>query len=341
MDDPIAKTSLSNLANAFEAFVQEYPVLDIGRRIHPADAFALWRTLFRRNPDPVNELPNLLSFVGTYREWFARLANSPEFASATPILPAGYVWMAEIEGLRFWFDTGDREMGLVMAMNRYEPEVLELMKATIRPGMRCIDAGANTGYYTCIMGKMVGPTGKIYAFEPMPSSFLMLKRNVAENDLVAIVDAHELACSRRRMVLEATVLANMFIAGAREAGQKVNMNAVPVDEIVSGPIDILKVDVEGHKIKALTGMTRIIHEHRPVIFSEINQYWLQTCAGTTGKAYLQSLNDLGYRVFNVKQPNIELRAADFSMDILDTMDVIARPEDVASHPRRNWSWRGK
>jgi hypothetical protein len=34
MLDPIAKTSLSDLANAFETFVRDYPVLDIGRRVH-------------------------------------------------------------------------------------------------------------------------------------------------------------------------------------------------------------------------------------------------------------------------------------------------------------------
>ena len=115
--------------------------LDYAQR-DPVDVVCMWDTIEHlQHPHAYNELPNLLSVAGTYRELLARLANSPEFASATAIPPAGYVWMAETEGLRFWFNTADRETGVVMAMNRYEPEVLELMKATIRPGMRCIDAG--------------------------------------------------------------------------------------------------------------------------------------------------------------------------------------------------------
>jgi hypothetical protein len=70
-------------------------------------------------------------------------------------------------------------------------------------------------------------------------------------------------------------------------------------------------------------MSRIIRDHRPVIFSEINEYWLRTCAQTSGKAYLEYLTDLGYRVCNVKCPDVELQVSEFYLDILDSMDVIA------------------
>jgi hypothetical protein len=81
----------------------------VGRGINPIDAFALWRTLLRRNPDPAIELPMLLSYSGTYRELLAELADSAEFRGAQPILPHGLTWMAEVDGFRFWFRTGDRE----------------------------------------------------------------------------------------------------------------------------------------------------------------------------------------------------------------------------------------
>src|SRR5262245_8281644 len=223
---------LADLAVAFDEFLREYPRLDIGSRVHIFDGFALWRTLFRRNPDPETELPFLLNFSGTYRQLLTQLADSAEFASGTPVLPRGYRWMAEIDGFRFWFETGDREMGVRMAMGLYEPAVRDLMKKTITNGMRCIDAGANTGYYSCFMGGLVGAEGKVYAFEPMPESYRMLEKNVAENNLRAVVETHPLACSSRRTVIEATVLSNMFVAGASEEGVKAAMAAVPVDEVV-------------------------------------------------------------------------------------------------------------
>src|SRR5262249_52048310 len=100
-------------------------------------------------------------------------------------------------------------------------------------------------------------------------------------------------------------------------------DAARVDELISGVVDVIKIDVEGYEMEALTGMSRIIRDHRPVIFSEINEYWLRTCAQTSGKAYLEYLNDLGYRVCNVKFPEVELQASEFRMDVLDSMDVIA------------------
>jgi hypothetical protein len=117
----------------------------------------------------------------------------------------------------------------------------------------------------------------------------------------------------------------MYIARSDHDGEKVSMEAALVDELVSGVVDVIKIDVEGYEIEALTGMSRIIRDHRPLIFSEINEYWLRTCAQTSGKAYLEYLNDLGYQVCDVKFPDVELQVSEFRMDILDTMDVIAYP----------------
>jgi len=323
MQDSKAETALGELTTAFNDFIRDYPNLEVGRRINPIDAFALWRTLLRRNPDPAIELPRLLSYSGTYRELLTDLADSAEFRRAQPILPRGLTWMAEVDGFRFWFQTEDREMGVLMGMGNYEPEVRALMKTIIRPGMRCIDAGASTGYYTCLMGMLVGSAGKIYAFEPMPGNFRMLEKNVEENNLQQVVDAHQLACSSSSAAIEATALANMYIPKAHHVGEKVSMDAAVVDDVISGVVDVIKIDIEGYEMEALAGMSRIIREHRPLIFSEINEYWLRTCAQTSGKAYLEYLNDLGYRVCNVKSPEVELRVSEFRMDILDSMDVIA------------------
>jgi len=325
MLDSKAETALGELTTAFADFIRDYPQLEVGRRINPIDAFALWRTLLRRNPDPAIELPMLLSYSRTYRELLTELADSAEYKRAHPILPGGHVWMAEVDGFRFWFNTGDREMGVLMGTGNYEPEVRDLMKTIVRPGMRCIDAGANTGYYTCLLGTLAGSAGKVYAFEPMPQNFRMLNKNVAENKLGRVVETYQLACSSSSRSIEATAVANMYIARSHHDGEKVSMKAAAVDELISGGVDVIKVDVEGHEMEALTGMSRIIRDHRPLIFSEINEYWLRICARTSGKTYLEYLNDLGYRVCNVKFPEVELQASEFCMDILDTMDVIAYP----------------
>lgn len=54
---------------------------------------------------------------------------------------------------------------------------------TIKPGDVAIDLGANIGYFSVIIGNLVGPSGKVYAFEPNDRNFLMLKNNLTFNKL--------------------------------------------------------------------------------------------------------------------------------------------------------------
>src|SRR5262249_18722168 len=149
--------------------------------VNPADGFFAYRLLLGRNPDVLIELPQILSGRQTYREFLTDLLNSREFSYSSGYFPPGHQLMAEVEGFRFWFNTGDREMGVVMAMGMYEPHSVALLKALVRPGMRCLDVGAQTGFYTCLLALLAGETGRVYAVEPMPASYDMLTRNIAEN----------------------------------------------------------------------------------------------------------------------------------------------------------------
>ena len=110
-------------------------------------------------------------------------------------MPPHREWMSELDGFRFWFNTSDRGMGVAMAMGRYEPASVRFIKQALRPGMTCIDAGAQTGFFTCLMASAVGETGMVYAFEPMPSSYHLLLKNIQENGLGPRVRAYQLACS--------------------------------------------------------------------------------------------------------------------------------------------------
>ena len=58
---------------------------------------------------------------------------------------------------------------------------------SIRPGDVVVDLGANVGYYTILRGKLVGEIGRVYAFEPDPVGFEILRRNVRLNGLHNVV----------------------------------------------------------------------------------------------------------------------------------------------------------
>src|SRR5262245_21336678 len=141
-----------------------YKHLDYGRRLNPVDAFFAFRLLLGRNPDLTHELPQILSDTRTYREFLADILNSDDFSQGIGFMPRNRVFMAKLADFCLWFNTGDREMGMVMASGHYEPHSVEAIKKILRPGMMCIDAGAHIGFYTCLMASIVGPTGRVYAF---------------------------------------------------------------------------------------------------------------------------------------------------------------------------------
>ena len=111
----------------------------------------MYRLLLGRNPNATVDLPALLSNRRTFRELRQSVLDSDEFARDGTFTPPHRLWMSELDDFRFWFNTSDREMGVVMAMGQYEPSSVRFIRQALRPGMKCIDAGAQTGFYTCLM----------------------------------------------------------------------------------------------------------------------------------------------------------------------------------------------
>ncbi len=69
----------------------------------------------------------------------------------------------------------------------YENVETQLFESHIKEGDVVLDLGANIGYFTLIAAKLVGVNGKVYAFEPDPTNFSFLKRNVEINNYKNVV----------------------------------------------------------------------------------------------------------------------------------------------------------
>ncbi len=308
-----------------------------GEALGLADAFFAYRLLLRRNPDLQTELLPQLATHRTFREFLSALVNSHEFSQFGGLFPPNRVLMAELEGLRFWFNTSDREMGVLMALGQYEPHIVELIKRRVQPGMTCLDIGAQSGFYTCLMAQRVGALGKVYAMEPMPASFELLRKNVEENHFQTRVELFPLAASDVNGSLETSLVSNMYVAGQVDGAERTQMEAIRLDDLIRVPVDFIKMDIEGHEPAALAGMRELILRSKPIIISEANEYWLRTCAVSSASEYIDSLIELGYQVCNVARPDEPIARGSLALDVLDAIDVIAlplktKPKSKKSHP---------
>lgn len=173
---------------------------------------------------------------------------------------------------------------LQQATVQTEPE-LEVITQLVKPGQSVLDVGANFGLYTKFLSEAVGSEGHVYAFEPTFDMYKVLRYNV-ESLAMRNTNVFQMACSESVSELnfyipkrpdgtlnyyEASLEKNT-IAGAFE---ECRVPATSLDRFcaahVLGKVDFIKCDVEGHEIAVLKGATKILTDHRPKIFLEVNE----------------------------------------------------------------------
>jgi FkbM family methyltransferase len=323
-----AENDVARLKKDLLDLVDSYLPIEHGRQVDVADAFYCYRLLLGRMPSKEVELHNLLAHQGvTYRQFLNNLLDSPEFSKQPGFMPGGHLFMAELERFRFWFRTGDREMGARMAIGQYEPEVLALLPKLVRPGQSCLDVGAQTGFYSMHLASIVGAPGRVYSFEPLQASFEVIEKNILENDFGGIVTAFNMACSDREGVLPFVEASGMLIAASTEEAATKSIRTVRVDDVVPGPIAFVKLDVEGHEPAALAGMSGMLDTDRPFMLTEVNEYWLRK-AGSSALEYMKALQHHRYVLRRAEDGRlIEPDAMAETMGELDSLNIVALPAE--------------
>lgn len=133
-----------------------------------------------------------------------------------------------------------------------------------------LDIGAHIDYYALIAAKLVGKKGRVYAFEPDPFNFSLLKKNVKKNKYsnVVLVDA---AVSDKQGKIK------LFLSAENKGDHRVYdssdnrkfhiVNAINLDNYFkkyTGRIDVIKMDIQGGEEKALEGMKGVIQKNPTV-----------------------------------------------------------------------------
>lgn len=182
----------------------------------------------------------------------------------------------------------------------YEPLTQQSFRDVLRPGMTMVDVGAHIGFYTILSARLVGPGGRVHAFEPARENLEYLERNLAHHGL-GQVTVHAAAVGResclREFHLTRSSDSNGFYAHPlAETVETLQVQQRALDDVVSGPVHALKIDVEGAETEVLDGMTRILRENpRLTLWME----WNPSCMRNAGYDPLdlpRRLRELGFRL---------------------------------------------
>jgi FkbM family methyltransferase len=167
-------------------------------------------------------------------------------------------------------------------MIRREREIgeTEIIKKIVKPGMCILEVGANVGYYTILMGKLIGKSGKIYAYEPYPRSVEILSRNLKLNNLTDVVEVHSMAVSTENTIKKlylgraTNVHSLMNCRTDNDNAGYIEVKTKDIREILlesDRKIDLIRMDIEGHEREIFNRLGKDISSCLPArIFFEVH-----------------------------------------------------------------------
>jgi FkbM family methyltransferase len=228
-------------------------------------------------------------YVDEFHRHNALLFDYPAFLAGTDveelrITAQGVTVKSAANDIAMFIDPVDlHAIGYTLILiGQYEKPETEFLKSVCSNDSVFFDIGANLGWYSLVIGRKF-PGARIFAFEPIPSTFTALQKNIALNRLENI-EALQLGIFNKAD--EMKFLFAEDVSGATSlklAGQ--TRGQAPLQEIIcptttldlfwgsrKTPPDLIKIDVEGAELMVVQGAERTL-AHIPVLLIELLRKW--------------------------------------------------------------------
>jgi FkbM family methyltransferase len=207
-------------------------------------------------------------------------------------------------GFDFEILADDSVIGPSIARGTWEEHETRLFRAHLAPGARVLDLGANVGWFT-VQAILAGC--EVDAFEPVPAIADVCERNLRRAAAIgpgrgrlhrcaagAAPGSAEIALATRNFgdnrVLDA--------GGARPAdmgsGTTIAIEVARVDDLVRGPVRVIKIDTQGSEWLALQG-ARALLDASPEL-ALLLEFWPYALRGAEPEALLAFLVEQGFTI---------------------------------------------
>jgi len=190
--------------------------------------------------------------------------------------------------------------------------------------MTVVDVGANLGYYSLLASRLVGREGRVIAVEPNSENCRLLLSSLRLGEITN-VELMPVACdtSAGWAYYSTHVGSNGGLVDGADvlAHPGVVVPTFRLDDIVTGPVHFLKLDVEGAEGRVIRGATRILERDRPLVTTELKEEMLRRVSEMSLGEYLGHFEALGYSpVLLDKETGEERPYADVAT-LLDSWEV--------------------
>jgi FkbM family methyltransferase len=156
-----------------------------------------------------------------------------------------------------------------------EPEVVHLLRRVLRPGDLALDGGANIGFFTLVMSRLVGPTGHVETFEPSVVNFKKLRANLEHNRIDNVTAINRALWSEDVEVTLHTPPDTGECSLMPVPGElsHISVGGLTLDkwcmEYGQQP-RLLKLDIEGAELHALIGAGQLLTKGIDFVVCELN-----------------------------------------------------------------------
>lgn len=207
----------------------------------------------------------------------------------------------------------------------YERQETGFVQSKIKPGQTVVDIGAHIGYYSLIFAKLVGSSGTVYAFEPDPTNFSILQKNIklnGYNNIIAI----------NKAVTEKTEKLNLYVSDGSAGDHKtynsdenrktIQIDGVALDDFLKDKkVDFIKMDIQGAEGGALKGMATLLQNSKNIqVISEFTPAGIIKY-GMEPRAYLELWQRLGFKLYNLNRKTRQIEEVDSLDNLLATYTV--------------------
>jgi FkbM family methyltransferase len=173
--------------------------------------------------------------------------------------------------------------------NIYERHTKAALRKLVTPGALVLDIGANIGAHTLHLAQLVGPNGRVIAFEPTDFAFRKLGRNLELNPELA---NRVTACSCFLTRTDADEIPSAIYSSwplvhesglhAKHLGREMHTESARarsldsmLDELADRKVQLVKLDVDGFECGVLRGATALLRDARPIVVMELAPYLLE------------------------------------------------------------------
>ena len=166
------------------------------------------------------------------------------------------------------------------ALGTSDPLEQKVLSDHLRPGSVFYDIGANVGFFAVLGARLVGRTGKVYAFEPFPDTARIARENIERNGFThaevveAAVSDHD--GTSQFVISSANTNYHLPKSGDAEDAvqQGITVRTVLIDGLIEAgvtqPPAVVQIDAEGAELSVLRGMAKTVRQWSPVILCEVH-----------------------------------------------------------------------